>query len=355
MSMLKSVSVEDIRARGSIKSSDVQRLRAGLAAQHTVTAADAEALFALNAACPIKSSSWAPFFVEMITDYLVHQAKPEGYIVADKARWLIEQIGPDGTAESATELELLVNVIEKARWSPLSLVRFTLDQIKHAVANGRGPLRVGELVEAGEISEREIALLNRVLLAFGRGGGVPVTRAEADVLLDINRLIAPQKNSPAWSEFFVAAVGTALLSGLGFTVPPRRQTFSGDDLLKSIDLPGTIALLRPSQSVSTTGEPVTRTPTRGDPAFGTGPLRVWASCRPLSAEERALARLQRQRLEIITNEAIEEAEETWLISRLDTPERLNANEHALIAFLKRETSRLPDALTAFAARASIAA
>jgi hypothetical protein len=353
MSTLKSVSVDDIRARGSIKDSDVERLRRALADQQAFDAGDAEALCALQAACPIKSSTWAPFFIEAITDYLVHQAKPEGYIVPDKAGWLIRQTGPNGKVETATDLELLVHVIETARWSPPSLIRFTLGQIRQAVATGHGPLRAGERLEAGAISEREIRLLNRVLLAYCRDGGVAVTRAEADVLLDINKLISPGNNSPAWADFFVMAVGTALLSGLGFAVPTRSQAFGTDDLSKVIDLRGTLSTLRATSS------PAAKLP--GKPSIfdtqnlGEGAVRIWSSCRRQSTEERALSRLQRQRLEIITNEAIEEAEESWIIARLDKPESLNTNEHALIAFLKRETSSLPEALSAFADRASIAA
>ena len=39
----------------------------------------------------------------------------------------IERISRDGRVETKTELELLVNVLDKARWAPQSLVRFALD------------------------------------------------------------------------------------------------------------------------------------------------------------------------------------------------------------------------------------
>ena len=82
---------------------------------------------------------------------------------------------------------------------------------------------------------------------------------------------------------------------------------------------------------------------------------VWYSCRPQTAEERAMARLERQRLEIVTNERIEEADEAWLIGRLGRDCRLNANEMALLAFLQREACGLPGGLNEIAARCVIAA
>ena len=55
-----------------------------------------------------------------------------------------------------------------------------------------------------------------------------VTRAEADVLIDIDRAVAPGKTSPAWTELFVRAVGNAALSGMGMAVPDRRTALAGE-------------------------------------------------------------------------------------------------------------------------------
>src|SRR6185295_5442738 len=125
------------------------------------------------------------FFVEAITDYLVFQERPQGYLTAANAQWLIERISNDGNVDSKTELELLVNVLDKARWAPVSLVKFALEQVKQAVISGEGPLRRGRTLERGTITEGEVDLLRRILYAFGGDGHVAVTRDELDVLLDI--------------------------------------------------------------------------------------------------------------------------------------------------------------------------
>jgi hypothetical protein len=62
-----------------------------------------------------------------------------------------------------------------------------------------------------------------------------------------------------------------------------------------------------------------------------------------SSEDWALARLEHQRIEIITNEAITEAEAAWLGERIGRDGRLSANEAALIAYLKKESPKIhPD-------------
>ena len=144
MGLLQYVAVNEIRARGNIRDSDVLKLRKAFNEDASISASEADALFDLKDACTVKDPAWADFFIEAITDYVVNQAQPEGYIVADNAVWLMQRIAADGRVESHTELELLVHVLEKARWSPPSLARFALEQVKEAVLKGDGPLRAGQ-------------------------------------------------------------------------------------------------------------------------------------------------------------------------------------------------------------------
>lgn len=68
-----------------------------------------------------------------------------------------------------------------------------------------------------------------------------------------------------------------------------------------------------------------------------------------------MARLERQRLEIVTNERIEEADEAWLAGQLEREGGMNDNERALLVFLNREACGLPPSLCELAARSVIAA
>jgi hypothetical protein len=353
MGFLTSFSIDEIRSRGSIRDSDVLRLRRALEQDHAISAEEADALIALNAECPVKDPSWGDVFVDIVAEYLVHMCKPEGYVSADKTIWLMERIGKSGRIQGHNELELLLAVVEKARWSPPSIAAFALRQIEHSVLAGAGPLRPGLAPEPGAISEVEVSLARRVMLAFGVECSLPLTRAEAEVLMGINEAVHPQKSSPAWTELFVSAVGNAVLASLGHAVPVRADALRREAWHDHGDARSVAALLRDGTASVASQQARDRL----SALSGRGPREggVWANCRTLSPEERALSRLERQRLEIITNEPIEEADEAWLLGRLQSKARLNDNEAALLTFIEREASVLPDSIRTLAAKARVAA
>lgn len=339
MGSLTSLPLDDIRTRGSIRDSDVLRLRRAFADDQAISTEDAEALLALDAGCAVKDPSWAEFLVDALSEHVVHQAKPEGYIEAGKARWLLARVSRDGRIDSHTGLDLLVNVLDRARWSPPSLVQFALGQVRLAVVSGAGPLRSGQGADPGSIGESEVALVRRLLLAFGGDCGIAVTRAEADALVEIDRAIAGGKRSPAWTELYVKAVGNAVLSGLGHAVPVREEA------LRPETWPGSVGRIGGALPGGLAGHMI---------AGGAG--SIWASARLQSPEERALARLERQRLEIITSERIEDADEAWLLARFDRrPDAFEETETALLAFVEREASALPASIRALAAHVRVAA
>lgn len=335
MGALKSVGLDDIERRGSIRDTDVARLRSAFYNDGHIAPEEAEALFRLDQACSDKADGWADFFVEALTDYVVNQADPVGYVTAENASWLIERIGHDGRLETRTELELLVNVLDKARWSPVGLVRFALDQVKQAVLHGDGALRAGASLEPGTIGEAEVELLRRMLYSFGGDGNVAITRAEAEVLFEINDIVADAPANPAWTDLFVKAVANVLMAASGYAVPTREEALRREAWLDS----------------------------RGDLSLGSvlGGFvsdalgAVWGGYREQSAEERALARLERQRIEIVTNEHITEGEVAWLAERIGRDGRLTANESALIAYLRQESPKIDPALGELVARLSRAA
>jgi hypothetical protein len=325
MSIVTRLPIDEIARRGTIRESDVSVLRAAWRDAEAIDERDADALFELHGACPVKAPAWCAFFVEALTEYVVQQAKPEGYVVAENARWLLDKIGAFGRVETSTELALLIHVLETARWTPPSLAAFALAQVREAVASGTGPLRAGRPLIYGEITPLEIELVGRILKAFGGDTSLAVTRAEADALLAINRAIAPGQAPIEWQDLLVRSVGTAVLAALGHSVPSRAEIAGSDDE------DGATAIGKSRDAVTA--------------------VNVWSSARVLLPEERALARLERQRLEIVTNEVIEEASEAWLLSELGQSPSLDENEIALLAYLTREASRLPPGLAAFAREA----
>ncbi len=321
MSGLKSLPIQDIVARGSITDPDVARFRRILFEDGIVSSDEADLLLQINGSCRSAVAGWSEFLVEAITDYLVFQAHPQGYVTMDNAHWLFDRFSRFGLTGSKLALDVAVNVLEKARWAPVSLTTFALDQVKQAVITGTGPLRPVGSAPAGTITVGEVDLLRRILYAFGGDNHVAVTRAEADVLFDIDEAVENTTPNPAWTDLFVKAVTNVIMSTSGYAVPSREEALRHEASLTDADQKTSVMAFLLTMVRSNLSA-------------------VRDAYHDQTAEERALARLEHQRIEIITNETITEAEASWLASRLIRDGRLSPSESALVAYLRQETPRL---------------
>lgn len=321
MSGFKTMPFDDIFARGTLTDADVARFRRIFFEDGIVSSDEADVLFKLNAACPAAPSAWPSFLVEAITDYLVFQVNPQGYITSDNAAWLLERIRRYNLDSSRLALDLTVNVMEKARWAPVSLSTYALGQVKMAVLTGTGPLRADGATSARAISVGEVDLLRRILYAFGGDGHVAVTRDEADILFDIDEAVEGSRPNPAWTDLFVKAVANVMLATSGYAVPSREEALRQEASLDA-----------PEQKTSVLAFLLTMVRSNLD--------SVRRAYHDQTAEERALARLEHQRIEIITNQTIAEADAGWLATRLGRDGSLSPSETALVAYLRQEAPRI---------------
>ena len=222
--MADSSDVQAILARGKITADDVLRLRHRVFWKGVVTPQDAEMVFSLNDRLGEEADpAWRHFFIEALTDYLVNQAEPRGYVSEANADWLIERIGRSGHVDTLCELELLVKVLERAQQSPVTLIRFALDQVRQGVIDGKGTIGRHHNTQALAITEGEVELVRRMLYAFGGDANIAVTRQEAEVLFDINDATSELDNHPAWSDLFVKALANFLMASAGYQVPSRAE------------------------------------------------------------------------------------------------------------------------------------
>jgi hypothetical protein len=336
MSGLRSLPIDEILGRGSIMESDIPPFRRVLYEDGIITAEEAELLFHLNTSCSVKPPAWSELFIEGITDYIVYQERPQGYLTASNAHWLIDRVSDNGQIRSRGNLDLVVHVLDKARWAPVSLATFALAQVKDAVLSGKGPLRPGSSVEPKQITDPEVDLIRRIIYAFGGDGHVAVTREEADVLFDIDEAIADGPPNPAWTDLFVKAVANVIMAASGYAVPSREEAMRREASLDA-----------PEQKTSVLAFLLAMVHTNLD--------AVKDAYHNQTTEERALARLEHQRIEIITNETITEVEASWLASRIGRDGKLSPSEHALVAYLKQESTSIHPTLVEFVNRLGVAA
>lgn len=317
MRVVKSVPVEDFEFRGSIKDSDVTRLKRAFAEDPHIHDNEADTLLRLNRSCPVQAPSWSGFLIDAIADYILNQSGPEGYITTEKSRWLVAKLSSDGWIANSAEFDLLVAILGRARWFPLSLATFALEQIAGAVTHGFGPLRQSQGpiqvpgAVPGTIRTGEIALIRVILNAFGGESALALTRPEAEILIGINKIVAQRSPPAEWIDLFAKALANVLLAEHGYAVPPRAVALR----------PGVVA----SEELVALDEQV---------AFSLGRLRH--DYHSQSTEERALARLERQRIEIVTGEEIAPEEPGWLTDRLLSHLRPTALEASVLAYLDRE-------------------
>lgn len=231
--LIMSAPVAGLTSKSRIVAEDVAMLRHEVFGDGVVTRGEAEALFALDATARDKCREWPPFFVEAVTDYIVHQEKPAGYISQDNADWLIRTISRDGMVDSRTELELLVHVLEEAKSSPDRLCVYALEQVAHAVIDGKGPLMLGGALVPGLIAKAEVELLRRILHAHGGDGNIAITRAEAEVLFRINERTAQANNDPSWNDLFVKAIANFVMCSAGYEAPTRDVALRRDQFFEN--------------------------------------------------------------------------------------------------------------------------
>ncbi len=320
MSVVNSSTFETICRQGAIGAGDVLALRRQFYEDGHILQVEAEALFEINQRCPDQDPSWQAFLVEAITDYIVNDAEPQGYLTKANADWLIAKVTVDGKISLHTELEIVLNVLDKARWAPEDLGIFALEQVKEAVCASADPIDDGTDAARPTVTEADVALLRRILYAFGGDGNIAVTRREAEVLFEINDLTVDADNCPAWPELFVKAITSSVMAASGYRIPPRQEILKREAWLESRDD------LSPLNLISK--------------AFQGGFAGIFGAYQEQSAEERSLARLERQRLEIITNQQISEDEAAWLVERIGRDGQLSENEHALLLCIKQSGTKV---------------
>ena len=213
---------------------------------------------------------------------------------------------------------------------PLALVFTSAAQRRH-----KRPTRwmIGRMDAVIATSEAAAAYLERPAAVIPHGVDTEHFQpsGSTEKLVGCFGRIRPQKGT----DLFVKAIANVVMASSGYAVPTREEALRHDAWL---DSRGDLTPAAMLQSLVSAG-------------LGA----VWGGYRKQSTEERALARLERQRVEIITNEAVSEGEVAWLAERIGRDGKLTENEAALIAFLKKEGPHLDPALGLLVERLTAAA
>lgn len=303
----------DILARGVVGEGDVLALRRVVFDEITVTPDEVEALFRIDEGTEKRVPEWRAFFLEAMTDWLVRQQEPSGYVTQQQADWLIARIGADGRVRNGTELELVVRVLELADEAPASLSAFGLSLVTRAVVENDG-----------RISASEVQRMRRLVFALSGPGRMAVTREEAGALFDLNDATRGRDNDPAWSDFFMRAVANAVTAAAGWAPPDREEALRRQRWLADPDDGIGAAYLREHGPIPSS-------------AIGSGVWLArafkWAMGEP--AAETLFTERERAGAQAASTAApVDPDEARWLLDRIGRDGEFDDNERALIGFLR---------------------
>jgi len=307
-----------MEAKGSINADDLLVLRQSVFRDGVVDRQEAETIFRLDTTCSEKAAVWYEFYVDALTDYFVWSATPPKYVSKENARFLIDNITRDGHIDSASEVELLVNIVHWADQVPEDLIVLMLQAVKDSVLTP-DQAAYGHGRNAGVVTAADVVLVRRAIYAPGGEGGYTVTRREAEMIFDINNATVASDNDPAWQDLFVKAIANYLMF-------PRSapKVLSVDEYNKREDW------LEERRGVGRLLADVGRNVASFNVAEG------WASWDPFghrAAEERK-AREDAETREALARESIDEAEARWLLQRMSQDDVLHENERALLKFIR---------------------
>jgi hypothetical protein len=295
-----------------LTASDVLKLRGEVFADGLMTRHEAQLLLDLDKACEDACPEWTMFLNEAVSDYIVHQERPSGYVSQDNAVWLEKTLQACGPR---TAVGVLVHVLEKAKSAPEALSAFGLKIVANSVTAADGK---------PHISGEDVTMLRRILYAFGGAGGVGLTKQEVEVLFDLNDQTVDALNDPQWHDLFTKAVASYILCVSGYQAPSREEALRQEKWVEdsSSNLDGFFSRML-SGGLSAVVNAYTKDRTLEE---------AFAEKNADDAAEMALA------------EAVDEEEAKWVAERIGRDGKLHENERSLLKFLKAESPKIHPAL-----------
>lgn len=321
-----------LKTEGVATPDDVLCMRKDVYRDGIVSINEADALFSLNDSLSETCEEWNEFFIEALTEFTVFQLAPLGYVSVENSAWLMDAISSDGVVQSATELELLVKIVARAKSCPPTLVQFTMLQVSVAVLNGEGPLARGGELTQGIIGEAEVELLRTMLYAASGENSLSISKAEVEILLQLNEATQNANNHPSWQDLYVRATANYLIGLAGPKAVTREAALAREAWLDDTEV-SPLGFFK--EMVAGFGNLLSAD--FFDDIFTSSHVMMEKTWKAKNAE---IAK------EAHVNEVVDLQESKWLIDRINRDGIINDNEKALLQFIKKESHSIDPSLQA---------
>ena len=273
-----------------------------------VSITEADMIFEIDTNIAVKPEGWNNFFVSVITDFLIRQTLPVGFVDPIHATWLMERIDQDHNLSQETEEALLLNVLRLAEDTPENLEKYALGKIRDKIISRAS---AGNL----NVTADDVALLRRVLYASGGQGGFRISKSEARFLFDLDEISQNQDNDPAWQKLFVGAIANHVMTCGGPPPPDREEYRKAQEYLHS------------KKTVR---------------------WNIIDSFKAWTSQEQQESFTDAGK--IASSEVIDMAEAKWLIDHLNRDGQTSQNEVALLRFIKAECPQIHELLDPYLKR-----
>lgn len=161
---------------------------------------DADLLLAIHHSCPEKCDEWDAFFIEALTNFIVHHTHPQGSLDDTNVAWLSRMLSSDGVVHSPTAFEVLMHVIDVSAHIPPALSALALDQLRHALSDGVGAYRQMRSVDSKAITRHDLEFIEHVLRTSIDASGINLSPVEIDALVRIDQATVSQPNYAGWVQ-----------------------------------------------------------------------------------------------------------------------------------------------------------
>jgi len=177
-----------IAGKTRLTAEDIGILREHVFAGGLTSSQDAMILLAINGSCSEKCPEWRHYFIETMTNFIVHCSDPQGAMDEWKADWLVAMISTRGVINSPIEVDLLFHVIDISSRIPDNLSIFALEQIRLAITDEIGAWAVMRGSRQHGLQKSDVMLIARVMSAIARSRGSRLTARERGMLDQIGVL-----------------------------------------------------------------------------------------------------------------------------------------------------------------------
>ncbi len=318
---------------GRITEQDVALIRDDIFADDRVDLDEARLVFRLAAECRDKDPAWDELYVDALTDFYVWHAPPRGYVSEHQSAELVAHLLRGGRLTEAADLELLLNIVYWAGYCPGELVNLVVEAVSQSVLDPDNAVygrdRMPRVIEAIDVE-----ILRRAIHAPATDGGLVVSRAEAELLFELNDITIDSANHPAWSGFFTKAIANYMMypsaaTGLPTTEEVRRRTAW---LRERRGIRGLLYAIGSSWAKETFD---------ADEIFG--------MTDQIERERHAEAR----RRALQAREPIGSEAAVWLVEQIGKDGTLHVNEKSLLSFIKQNSPEIDPALDSLFRQANL--